>query len=1296
MLSFPGGPALTPFRRQQLLTSLTAAVPTVSGVSATFRYFVDAARETPELTRKLAELLPVAPAAEAPGAGRALLVVPRLGTLSPWSSKATDIARSCGLAEVQRVERGILYELEGVTSDAEAAALAPLLHDRMTESVLPRLADATRLFRREPPRKLTRVAVLDDGRNALVRANMRLGLALDSEEIDYLVASFAALRRDPTDVELMMFAQANSEHCRHKIFKAEFVVDGAVQPRSLFRMIQNTHERSPEGTLSAYKDNAAVARGYPARRFFPNPASGRYESVEEDAALVVKCETHNHPTAISPRPGASTGSGGEIRDEGATGRGAKPKAGVTGFTVSHLRIPGFVQPWETPGIGKPERIVSALDIMLEGPLGGAAFNNEFGRPGVLGYFRTFEQAVETPNGTEWRGYHKPIMLAGGVGNVRPMHVEKRRFDPDAIVVVLGGPALLIGLGGGAASSMAAGASSADLDFASVQRDNPEMQRRCQEVIDRASALGERTPILSIHDVGAGGLSNAIPELLHDAGCGGQLELRDVPSAEPGMSPLEIWCNEAQERYVLAVLPERLDVLRELCERERCPMAVLGRATADGRLVVTDRELGDTPIDLPLSLLFGNAPKVTRRVTHRSVTPRAFEPRGVDLHEAAHRVLHLPCVAAKDFLVTIGDRTVSGLVARDSMVGPYQVPVADAAVTLADYTGYTGEAVAMGERSPVAVLDAAASARLAVGEALLNLASAPVAALADVKLSANWMAAAGHPGEDAALFDAVHAVGMELCPALGVAIPVGKDSLSMRVVWDEGRRSVTAPVSLVVTAFARIADARQALTPELQLDRGETDLVLVDLGRGRGRLGGSALAQVYGALGDDAPDLDDAASLRAAFEGIAELRGQGLLLAYHDRSDGGLFTTLAEMAFAAGSGLTARLDGTAPGALSALFSEELGAVLQVRRADTARVLASLERHGLARGAGGHLHVIGAPAAGGKLALEFGGKTVLSEDIVALRRSWSATTQRMQALRDNSECAREAYAALEDQESLALRPALTFDLEVDPARPLVEAASERPRVCILREQGVNGQVEMAAAFTQAGFDAHDVHMSDLLAGRVGLDRFRGLVACGGFSFGDVLGAGQGWARSILLNARVREAVSAFFAQKDTFALGVCNGCQAFSALSGLIPGAEHWPRFERNLSEQFEGRELQVRIGKSPSIFFAGMEGSVVPIPVAHGEGRAVFAPGALEACEQAGLVAMRFVDGRGRPALSYPQNPNGSPAAVTGITTPDGRVTVLMPHPERAFRTVQHSWHPAAWGERSPLARMFSNARAWVG
>ena len=1293
MQSYYGGPALTPFRREKLQATLAAKVPALAGLGAELWYFVDAPSGLDAAaSARLEALLPLA-SGRGSAAGRPLLVVPRLGTLSPWASKATDIARSCGIAGVARLERGILYRLEGQLSEADVALLAPLLHDRMTETVLERVEDAARLFQRSSPRPLARVGLSAGGRDALVRANRELGLALDADEIDYLVASFRELGRDPTDVELMMFAQANSEHCRHKIFKAEFVIDGKPEERSLFRMIQNTHERSPEGTLSAYKDNAAVVRGSPARRFFADPTSGAYQSVVEDTPFVIKCETHNHPTAISPRPGASTGSGGEIRDEGATGQGAKPKAGVTGFTVSHLRIPGWIRPWEVDGVGKPERIVSALDIMIDGPLGAAAFNNEFGRPAVFGYFRTFEQPVETPSGKEWRGYHKPIMLAGGVGNVRPGHTQKRTAGPGAAIVVLGGPGLLIGLGGGAASSMATGASSADLDFASVQRDNPEMQRRCQEVIDRCNALGDETPVISIHDVGAGGLSNAIPELLHDSGVGGRIELREIPIAEPGMSPLEIWCNEAQERYVLAISPDRLDTFRALCERERCPFAVVGEATSDGRLVVSDRLLGDRPIDLPLSILFGNAPKLTRRAERRSLSPAPFDPSQVELAEAALRVLSFPSVAAKDFLITIGDRTVSGLIARDPMVGRFQVPVADAAVTLVDYEGYAGEAMAMGERSPVAVLDAAASARLAVAEALTNLVSAPVAALGDVKLSANWMAAAGQPGEDAALYAAVRAVGMELCPALGVSIPVGKDSLSMRVVWDEGRRSVSSPVSLIVTAFARVGDARKALTPELVLDQGESELLLVDLGGGRCRLGASALAQVYGGLAGEHPDLDDPALLRALFEGVCALREQGLLLAYHDRSDGGLFACLCEMAFASGSGVDVRLEARGRGALAELFNEELGAVLQVRKSATERVLSEFERRGLKRGA--HLSTIGAPRGDGRFVVMEGGREVFIAECSALRAAWSETSHRIQALRDNSACAREEFESL-SAPSRALAPRLLFDPQEDPARPYISQSSERPRVAILREQGVNGQVEMAAAFTQAGFSAIDVHMSDLLKGGVDLSSFRGLAACGGFSYGDVLGAGQGWARSILLHTSAREALARFFARPDSFALGVCNGCQALSALKRLIPGSEHWPAFRRNLSEQFEARLAQVVVEKSPSIFFAGMEGSIMPIPVAHGEGRAEFAAGDLEACGAEGLVALRYVDGTGAPAERYPQNPNGSPQGITGLTTRDGRVTILMPHPERGFRSVQLSWHPPGWGERSPLARMFSNARAWVG
>jgi phosphoribosylformylglycinamidine synthase len=1295
MLWFRGRPALTPFRQEKLARELREIAPDLSGLAAEYVYLVDEDGELDAEARgRLQALLPLAPPSSTLEAGLLALVVPRIGTLSPWASKATDIAHGCGLSTVRRIERGIAYFLSGSLPPPTVEALRRRLCDRMTETVLDHIDEAARLFERARPRAFDRVPLGASGREALVRANVELGLALADDEIDYLVHAFAELGRDPSDVELMMFAQANSEHCRHKIFKADFVIDGVGEERSLFRMIQNTFEHSPKGTISAYSDNAAVLEGSVARRFFPDSASRIYASVSETTHLVVKCETHNHPTAISPHPGASTGAGGEIRDEGATGQGAKPKAGVTGFSVSHLRIPGFVQPWEGDGPGKPERIVSAFDIMTEGPLGGAAFANEFGRPAILGWFRTFEQPVETKAGAEWRGYHKPIMLAGGVGNVRPMHTHKRPIPAGAAVVVLGGPALLIGLGGGAASSMATGASSEALDFASVQRDNPEMERRCQEVIDRCNALGDATPILSIHDVGAGGLSNAVPELVHDAGRGARLELRAIPSAEPGMSPLELWCNEAQERYVLAIEPGRLDDFRAICERERCPFAVLGEATEGERLTVTDRELGDVPIDLPLSVIFGKPPKMTRRVARERARARPFDARAVELAEAVRRVLRFPAVAAKDFLITIGDRTVSGLVARDPMVGRLQVPVADAAVTLADYEGYAGEAMAIGERSPVAVLDAAAAARLAVGEALTNLASAPVASLSDVKLSANWMAAAGHPGEDAALYDAVRAVGLELCPALGIAIPVGKDSLSMRTTWDGGQKRVIAPVSLVVTAFARIADARQALTPELVTDGDETELVLIDLGGGRSRLGGSALAQVYGALGGEAPDVDDPRALAALFSAMAELRERGLVLAYHDRSDGGLFATIVEMAFASGSGVSVRLDGLGD-APAALFSEELGAVVQVRRSDTVEVLKILERHGLRPGEGGELHVIGAPNAEGRIVVQQGERELFSEAVQALRLLWSETTFHMQSLRDNSACAREERERIAGGDT-GLSPKLAFDPDERPAAALVARTSRRPRVAILREQGVNGQVEMAAVFTRVGFDAVDVHMTDVLGGKVDFDGFRGLVACGGFSYGDVLGAGQGWAKSILFNQGARTALGRFFARPDTFSLGVCNGCQMFSALKTLIPGAEHWPAFERNLSEQFEGRLVAVEVTPSPSIFFRGMEGSILPIPVAHGEGRSEFAPGALTTAEKARLVALRYVDSSGRVAARYPDNPNGSPEGITSLTTPDGRATILMPHPERVFRTVQLSWHPRGWGDASPWLRMFENARVWVG
>ncbi len=1291
MLELPGQPALSNFRLAKLTRALKKADDRVTGVEARYVYLVETRENLEKEHRERLDALLLH--GEAPGklarSARKLYVVPRPGTISPWSSKATDITHICGLGAVRRIERGIAYHVEG---DFDAAAIAPALHDRMTEVVLEDAGAAEALFARAEPRPLARVDLLGSGREALVQADKEMGLALAPDEIDYLVESFSELGRNPTDVELMMFAQANSEHCRHKIFNADWTLDGVAQDDSLFAMIRHTHARSPDGVLSAYSDNAAVIAGAEAERFFPDPETGVYAAHREPVPIAIKVESHNHPTAISPFPGAATGSGGEIRDEGATGRGAKPKAGLTGFSVSNLRIPGAEQPWERDG-GRPGRIASALDIMLEGPIGGAAFNNEFGRPNLVGYFRTFEQAAPGPNGREVRGYHKPIMVAGGLGSVRPEHVEKGTIPPGAAIIVLGGPAMLIGLGGGAASSMASGASHEDLDFASVQRGNPEMERRCQEVIDRCWARGEANPIVSIHDVGAGGLSNALPELVHDSGRGARFDLRAVPNDEPGMSPLELWCNESQERYVLAVESGRLAEFEALCRRERCPYAVLGEATDDGLLAVDDPHFGERPIDLPLAVLLGKPPRMQRDAVSGAFEPDAFDTAGLDLDEAAERVLRLPTVGDKTFLVTIGDRTVTGLVARDPMVGPWQVPVADAAVTCAGFDSRSGEAMAMGERTPLALLDAAASARMAVGEALTNLASASIVDLGQVKLSANWMAAAGHPGEDARLFEAVRAVGHELCPALGVAVPVGKDSMSMRTVWEQDgeSRAVTAPLSLIVSAFAPVRDVGASLTPELRSDRGDSRLWLVDLGFGRQRLGGSALAQVHGTVGSEPPDVDRPEALRAFFGAVQELGRRGLVLAYHDRSDGGLFATALEMAFAGGTGLEVELDALGPDATASLFSEELGALLQVRVEDEPAVQAVLREFGLAECS----HPVGRLRDDDRVCFTRAGAALLDRPRSAWRALWSETTWRMQALRDDPECADEEQALRTDPADPGLTVHVPFDLAEDPAAPL--AGGARPPMAILREQGVNGQVEMAAAFDRAGFACVDVHMSDLIEGRASLDGFRGLVACGGFSFGDVLGAGEGWAKSVLFNARVGDAFEAFFRRPDTFALGVCNGCQMLSTLASLIPGAEDWPRFVRNRSEQFEGRLSLVEVADSPSILLAGMAGARLPIAVAHGEGRAEFASGrARSRVESAGLVAARFVDGQGAPAERYPQNPNGSPGGITALTTPDGRFTIMMPHPERVFRTLQHSWRPDGWGEDAPWMRLFRNARAWVG
>jgi phosphoribosylformylglycinamidine synthase len=1293
MLVLRGAPAFTPARLAKRLGKIQKQNPSVRDATAEFVHFAEVSEALSEReAHVLDRLLHYGPRTEARAlAGRRLLVVPRIGTISPWSSKATDVARNCGLDKIRRIERGIWYTVAGEVSDE--AGLAAALHDRMTESVLEREEDAERLFRHADPRPLATVDVLGDGRAAIEAANASMGLALAPDEIDYLVDNFRALGRNPTDVELMMFAQANSEHCRHKIFNADFIVDGEKQEKSLFKMIRRSTEASPAGVLSAYSDNAAVMEGPEACLFFPDPKTGVYAFHREPVGILMKVETHNHPTAISPYPGAATGSGGEIRDEGATGRGSKPKAGLAGFSVSNLRLPDAVRPWEK-NFGKPSRIASALDIMLEGPIGGAAFNNEFGRPNIAGYFRTFEMEVPGPNGREIRGYHKPIMIAGGFGNIRRPLVNKGEVPAGAAIIVLGGPAMLIGLGGGAASSMASGASEEDLDFASVQRDNAEMQRRCQEVIDRCCALGEASPIVSIHDVGAGGLSNALPELVNDSRRGARFEMRKIPSDEPGMSPLEIWCNEAQERYVLAVAADRLGEFEALCRRERCPFAVLGHATAEGKLVVTDAHFGNQPIDMPLSVLLGKPPKMVRDVKHAPIVQQAFFTAGLDLREAITRVLRLPTVADKTFLITIGDRTVTGLISRDQMVGPWQVPVADAAVTATGYETLTGEAMAMGERTPVALLDAAASVRLAVGEAITNIASAPIGDIGKIKLSANWMAPAGHPGEDARLYDAVRTVGEELAPALGIAIPVGKDSMSMSTVWKENgeEKRVTAPLSLIVSAFAPATDIRQALTPQLRTDKGETELLLVDLGAGKNRLGGSALAQVFGQIGDVPPDLDEPALLAGFFAAIQELASAGKILAYHDRSDGGLFVTLLEMAFAGGTGMNIDLASASDDVPAQLFSEELGAVVQVRKSEVAEVRACFARHGL----GGFIHTCGQPAVGNEISIRKNGRVLFAEKRTVLRSLWSETTFALQSLRDDPTCAAEEQASRcdADDPGLVLRP--SFDAQVDVAAPYAVRRA-RPRVAILREQGVNGQIEMAAAFYRAGFDPVDVHMSDILTGRIELTGFRGVAACGGFSYGDVLGAGEGWAKSILYSPRARAEFERFFARPDTFTLGVCNGCQMVSNLKEIIPGAEHWPRFVRNRSEQFEARLALVRIETTPSVLLAGMAGSLVPIAVAHGEGRAEFASAeARAALDSSGLVAARFVDHHGHPTEHYPENPNGSPQGITAITTPDGRATIIMPHPERVFRSVQLSWRPDDAGTDSPWMRLFRNARVFVG
>lgn len=1291
-----GSPALSAFRITKLLSRCQDAHLPVSDIYAEYVHFADvSAPLSADEHARLQRLLQYGPSLpEHPPAGRLLLVTPRPGTISPWSSKATDIAHNCGLSQILRLERGLAFSIQGPNlNEGQWKQLAALLHDRMMEAVFTDLQQAEQLFSHHQPAPVQRVDILGQGRSALEQANIKLGLALAQDEIDYLLTAFTGLGRNPTDIELYMFAQANSEHCRHKIFNADWVIDGVAQPKTLFKMIKNTFEHTPDYVLSAYKDNAAVMEGSQVGRFYATAEKGIYDYHQEEAHILMKVETHNHPTAISPWPGAATGSGGEIRDEGATGRGAKPKAGLVGFSVSNLRIPGFEQPWEE-NFGKPDRIVTALDIMTEGPLGGAAFNNEFGRPALLGYFRTYEERVNSHNGIELRGYHKPIMLAGGLGNIRADHVQKGEITVGAKLVVLGGPSMNIGLGGGAASSMASGQSDADLDFASVQRDNPEMERRCQEVIDRCWQLGEYNPILFIHDVGAGGLSNAMPELVNDGGRGGRFELRDILNDEPGMSPLEVWCNESQERYVLAVAPAQMALFDEICRRERAPYAVIGEATEEKHLLLNDRHFGNQPIDMPLDVLLGKTPKMLRDVTRLQAKGDALQRADISLAEAVKRIMHLPAVAEKTFLITIGDRTVTGMVTRDQMVGPWQIPVADCAVTSASLDSYYGEAMSLGERAPVALLDFAASARLAVGEALTNIAATQIGELKRIKLSANWMSAAGHPGEDAGLYDAVRAVGEELCPALEITIPVGKDSMSMKTRWQEGheQREMTSPLSLVITAFARIEDVRRTVTPQLRTDKGDNALLLIDLGAGHNALGATALTQVYRQLGDKPADVRNVQQLAGFFNAMQRLVADQHLLAYHDRSDGGLLVTLAEMAFAGHCGVTVDIQSLGNDALAALFNEELGAVIQVRAEQRADVEKLLADHGLAN----CVHYLGRAVAGDTFDIRSGTDVVYSEKRSTLRLWWAETSWQMQRLRDNPDCADQEHQAKQDESDPGLNVKLTFDPAEDIAAPFI-LKQARPKVAVLREQGVNSHVEMAAAFHRAGFDAVDVHMSDLLAGRTDLQSFQTLVACGGFSYGDVLGAGEGWAKSILFNDRVRDEFEAFFHRPTTLALGVCNGCQMMSNLRELIPGAEHWPRFVRNLSDSFEARFSLVEVASSPSLFMQDMVGSRMPIAVSHGEGQVEVRDAAhLAALEQSNLVALRFVNNHGVVTEQYPANPNGSANGITAVTSVSGRATVMMPHPERVFRTVSNSWHPEEWGEDSPWMRMFRNARKQLG
>ncbi|MCD6056183.1 MAG: phosphoribosylformylglycinamidine synthase [Gammaproteobacteria bacterium] len=1301
IIYYEGRQALTNVRQEALLKTLQCNAPSIQAIETRFCYLIKAERaleshEESQLQRLLAE--------EGCGEGTLLsastlnfYVTPRLGTLSPWCSKAVDILHHCGLTLIHRIERCVFYQLQtGHLLDLNIQSqIAKHCHDPMTESVLHHREDLQRLFEEHRPEPLAFIDIVQKGKQALTEVNQRLGLALNPEEIDYLYQAFTNLKRNPTDVELMMFAQANSEHCRHKIFNAAWHIDGENKAQSLFNMIRNTHQKHPENVLSAYVDNAAIIATHErGSRLISHPDTHRYQLAEEPCAMMIKVETHNHPTAIAPFAGAATGSGGEIRDESATGRGGRPKAGLCGFSVSNLFIPALVQPWEaTPGCAP--HISSALAIMLQGPIGAAAFNNEFGRATICGYFRTYEQQHKTADGERWYGYHKPVMLAGGLGSLRRQDVNKETLCDRAVIIVLGGPALLIGLGGGAASSQASGSGDIALDFASVQRANPEMQRRAQEVIEACCGLSEKNPILSIHDVGAGGLANAIPELVHANGLGAEIALRAIPNDEPGMSPLAIWCCEAQERYVLAIDANQLERFDYIAKRERCPYAVVGHVKLSSQLQVNDEYFHNTPIDLPMSVLFGNSPALLRDVKRVRPSYRPLETSIIPLAEAVERVLQLPAVASKQFLITIGDRSVGGLISRDQMVGPWQVPVADCGVTLTDFHHYAGEAMAVGERAPIAIINSKASARMAVAEAITNMLSAPVCSLNDIKLSANWMGACGEAGEDAALYDAVCAIGLELCPQLGICIPVGKDSLSMQSRWSQNgeTKQVISPLSVIISAFAPVSDVRLSLTPQLQCLDEETCLLFIDLAAGQQRLGGSALAQVYQQTGDVTPDLEEPHLLIQLTQALSTLREKHHILSYHDRSDGGLLVTLCEMAFAGRTGMQCDLSALGDDPLAILFNEELGVVIQIKVKDKAAVMSCLTSNGLDR----FVYCIGKPLSHQTLRFLHKGKCIYENTRGTLQQLWAKTSYHLQRLRDNPDCAKQEFDdILKDDAKGLLSCQASFDFAPSLAAPFITKQS-KPKVAVLREQGINGHLEMASAFMAAGFDCYDVHMSDLIKGDVSLADFHGLACCGGFSYGDVFGAGVGWAKVILENQRVLSQFQRFFERRNTFTLGLCNGCQMLAQLDEIIPGAAHWPRFRHNLSAQYEARVVLAHIEDSSSILLADMQSAVLPVVISHGEGRAVWAAkdGVYSALE-AKTIALRYVDDNRSPTSKYPYNPNGSTEGVAGLTSQDGRVTIMMPHPERSYRPVQCSWAPGEWKETTPWFRLFYNARRWLG